>query len=50
MKREQVKDLGVTITDKLTFGNHINRVTGETYNFLRNVKIAFTYTDEEMIS
>ncbi len=25
------------------------RGTGETYNLLRNIKIAFTYIDEEMI-
>ncbi len=24
------KDLGVTVTDKLNFGNHINHITGET--------------------
>ncbi len=29
MKQTEEKDLGVTITDKLTFGNHINRITGE---------------------
>ncbi len=39
----------MTITDKLTFGNHINRITGETYNLLRNIKIAFTHIDEGMI-
>ncbi len=49
MKKTEEKDLGVIITDKLTFRNHINRLTGETYNLLRNIKIAFTYIDEEMI-
>ncbi len=49
MKKREEKDLGGTIRDKLTFGNHINQITGETYNLLRNIKIAFTYTDEEMI-
>ncbi len=29
--------------------NHINRITGETYNLLRNIKTAFTYIDEEMV-
>ncbi len=28
MKKTEEKDLGVTITDKLTFGNHMNRITG----------------------
>ncbi len=37
------------ITDKLTFGKHINRITGETYKLLRNIKTAFTYLDEEMM-
>ncbi len=36
------------IADKLAFGKHINRITGETYN-LRNMKAAFTYLDEEMV-
>ncbi len=39
----------MTITDKLTFVYHINHITGETYNLLRNIKIAFTYIDEEML-
>ncbi len=44
-----VEDLGVTITDKLTFGKHINKITGEAYNLIRNIKIAFTYINEEMV-
>ena len=36
------------ITDKLNFGKHINKITGETYNLIRNIKLAFTYIDEEM--
>ncbi len=38
VKKTEEKDLGVIITDKLTFGNHINRITGETYNLRRNLK------------
>ncbi len=49
MKKTEEKDLGVTITDKLTFGNNINRRTWEIYNLLRNIKITFTYIDEEII-
>ena len=28
---------------------HINNITGETYNLLRNIWVAFTYVDEDMI-
>ncbi len=49
MKKTDEKDLGVTITDKLAFGKHINRITGETYNLIRNIKAAFTNLDEEMV-
>ncbi len=49
MRKTEEKDLGVIITNKLTFGKHINRITGETYNLLRIIKAAFTYLDEEMV-
>ncbi len=49
MKKTGEKYLGVTVTDKLTFGKHINRITGEAYNLLRNIKVAFTYLDEQMV-
>ncbi len=49
MKKNEEKDLGVTVTNKLTFDKPINRITGETYNLLRNIKTAFTYLDEEMV-
>jgi len=49
VKKTEERDLGVTITDKLAFGKHINRITGETYNLLRNIKAAFTYLSEEMV-
>ncbi len=39
----------MTVTNKLTFDKHINRITGETYNLLRNIKTAFTYLNEEMV-
>ncbi len=30
-------------------GKHINKITGETYNLIRSIKLAFTYIDEEMV-
>ncbi len=39
----------MTVTNKLTFDKHINRITGETYNLLRNIKTSFTYLDEEIV-
>ncbi len=39
----------MTVTNKLTFDKHINRITGETYNLLRNITTTFTYLDEEMV-
>ncbi len=33
----------------MSFGKHINKIIGETYNLLRNIKIAFSYIDEDMI-
>ena len=35
--------------DNLSPEKHVNRITAETYNLLRNIKVAFTYVDEEMI-
>ena len=49
MIKMEEKDLGVTVTDKLNFGKHINCITGETYNIIRNIKVAFTHLDEDMM-
>ena len=49
MKRTEEKDLGVTVADNLSFGKHINKITGETYNLVKNIRTAFTYIDEEMV-
>ncbi len=49
MPKTEEKDLGVTATDNLNFGMHINRIMGETYKFLRNIKAAFTHLDEDMM-
>ncbi len=46
-KKNEEKDLGVTVTNK-TFDIHINRITGKTYNLLRNIKTAYTHLDEEI--
>lgn len=48
-KRMEEKDLGVTISSSLSFEKHINKITGETYNILRNMKLAFNYIDEDMM-
>jgi len=48
-KTKEEKDLGVNIMDNLSPEKHVNRITAETYNLLRNIKVAFTYVDEEMI-
>ena len=48
-KTNEEKDLGVNIMDNLSPEKHVNRITAETYNLLRNIKVAFTYVDEEMI-
>ncbi len=49
MTKTEEKDLGVTVTDKLNFGKHINHITGETCNLLRNIKAVFTHLDEDMM-
>ena len=46
--REEV-DLGVTITEGLTPGRHINRITGEVGNLLKRVRMAFMYLDVDMM-
>lgn len=43
------KDLGVIITKELSPDKHISKIVGETYNLLRNIRMAFTYLDENMI-
>ena len=43
------KDLGVTVQDNLAPERHINRIAGETYKLLRNIRAAFNYLDENMM-
>ena len=39
------KDLGVTISENMSLDKHINRITGQTINLLRNIRTAFVYLD-----
>ena len=49
-KQDKVKkDLGVRITDNLSSEKHINKITGDIHQLLRNTKIVFKYLNEEMI-
>ena len=48
-KKKEEKDLGVTIMDNMSPEKHTNKITGETYNLLMNIRMAFTYVDEDMI-
>ena len=44
------KDLEVWITDNLSPEKHINKITENTYQLLRKIRMAFKYLDEEMIN
>ena len=35
--------------DNMLPEKHINKITGQTFNLLRNMQVAFTYVDEDMI-
>ena len=48
-KSADEKDLGVTIQDSLSPEKHINRIFGNTYSMLVNIRVAFTYMDKEMM-
>ncbi len=48
-KSKEEVNLGVTVTEKLTPDRHIDKITGETMNLLKRVKMAFLYLDEGMI-
>ena len=41
--------MGVTFLDNLSPQNHINKITGETYNLLRKMRMAVTYLDRDRI-
>jgi len=48
-KSKEEKDLGVTIQDTLSPEKHIDRIFGNTYSMLVNIKVAFTYMDGDMM-
>lgn len=48
-KKTEEKDLGVMITENLSPERHVNKISAETYNLLRNIRAAFTYLDEDMV-
>ncbi len=48
-KSKEEVDLGVTVAENLTLERHIDKITGETMNLLKRVKMAFSYLDEGMI-
>ena len=48
-KKNEENDLGVTIMENMSPEKHMNTVTGETYNQLRNIWVTFTYVDVDMI-
>ncbi len=48
-KKTEEKDLGVIITDNLSPERHVNKITTETYNLLRNIRAAFSYFHEDMV-
>ncbi len=48
-KSKEEVDLGVIVTENLTPDRHIDKITGETMNLLKRVRIAFSYLDEGMI-
>ena len=46
---DKEKDLGVVINNKYHPDDHINQITNKMYHLLRNMKIAFTYIDADMV-
>ena len=46
---DKEKDLGVTINNKYHPDDHINQISNKMYYLLRNMKIAFTYIDADMV-
>ncbi len=46
---EKEKDLGVIINNRLSPEDHIQEKVRNVHNLLANMRIAFTYIDEEMV-
>ena len=48
-KAKQEKDLGVLIQNDLSPEKHITKITEEAYRLMTNIRVAFSYMDEEML-
>ena len=46
---KEEKDLGVTFQDTLSPEKHINRIFGQAYGTLQNIRVAFQYMDKGMM-
>ena len=46
---DKEKDLEIVMQNNLSPEKHINKIIGETYNMLRNIRAAFHYMDKEMM-
>ena len=46
---DKEKDFRIVMLDNICPEKHINKIFGETYNMLRNIKVAFHYMDKEMM-
>ena len=46
---DKEKDLEIVMQNNLSPEKHINKIIGETYNMLRNIRVAFHYMDKEMM-
>ena len=43
------KDIGILIQDNLSPEKHIDKIFGDTYRMLRNIRVAFYFLDKEMM-
>ena len=48
-KVKKEKDLGVIMQENGQPESHIDRIFGETYNLLKNIRLAFHYMDKDMM-
>ena len=46
---KEEKDLGVVIQDNLSPDKHINKILGETFRLLRNIRMAFHFLDKDIM-
>ena len=45
---KEEKDLGVVMQDNLSLEKHKNRIFGDTFMMLRNIRMAFHFPDKDM--